>query len=104
MKIAVIGEKKLSLTFHALGAVVFGVENESDVESACKEIEEGDYGVVFITEDILREYSKSFDSLYGKALPAVLSIPGLESNKEKRDHMGEIIERALGSKLPEDQK
>lgn len=99
MKIAVIGEKSSTLAFHGIGTEVFGVETRKDIEKAKQEIEENGFAVVFVTETIFEKHKEELEELYGKTLPAVLTIPGASGKKEKKDRMDEIMERALGSKL-----
>ncbi|MDD5146194.1 MAG: V-type ATP synthase subunit F [Candidatus Pacebacteria bacterium] len=98
MKIGIIGEKKSVLAFQALGIQTFGVSNESDLNITLQQIREGDFAVIFVTEDMMQKYGQEIELLMRGALPAVLVVPGVSGVGEKgRESLKRIMERALGS-------
>ena len=100
MKVAVLGKKKIVLAFKSLGVSVFGIDREEDFNSAATEIENGDYSILFVTEDVAQKYNKKIEHFYTKTLPAILIIPGAgQSQGIGKDGLKKTIERALGSDL-----
>lgn len=100
MKVAVLGEKKVVLAFKSLGVSVFGIDKEEDFSSATTEIENDDYSILFITEDIAQKYNKKIEHFYTKTLPAILIIPGAGQNQGiGKNSLKKTIKRALGSDL-----
>jgi len=102
MQIGIIGEKKSILAFHALGVDVFGVSSADDLLKTKEEIEKQDFAIIFITEDIAKDYPEEIDSFYKETLPAVLVIPGVKGSLGLgKQGLKKILERALGSDILE---
>lgn len=100
MKLAILGEKKSILGFKALGIETFGIANRDDVQQALTEIEKNQYAILFVTEEIIDQYTGEIESLYQKTLPAILVIPGVSSKVKKgKEALKKIVERALGSEM-----
>lgn len=100
MKLAILGEKKSILGFKALGVETFGIGKREDFFRALQEIETGKYAILFITEEIAKNYERDLEKFYQKTLPAVLIIPGISKRTEKgKETLRKIIERALGSEM-----
>lgn len=98
MKIAILGEKKSVLPFRALGADVFCVKSERDMESIKTEMENGDFALVFIAEEIARKYQKHLEPLYERTMPALVVIPGAYGSWGRgAEDLTKSLARALGS-------
>lgn len=98
MKIAAVGSKQSVLGFKALGAEVFGIDNEEDLHNIKSQIIGSDFAAVLITEEIAKEYHDFVESLYDQALPAVLVVPSVGGEgKVGEEGLKKILERALGS-------
>jgi len=102
MRIGILGEKKSVLAFQALGVDVFGISNKDDLSEAKQEIEQREYAIIFITEDIVKKFTEEIDSFYKETLPAVLVIPGIKgASVLGKEGLKKILERALGSDILE---
>lgn len=102
MRIGILGEKKSILAFQALGVDVFGVANKDELTEAKQQIEQKEYAIIFITEDIANKYTEEIDSFYKETLPAVLVIPGIKgATGLGKEGLKKILERALGSDILE---
>jgi len=102
MKIGILGDKEIILPFRTLGVEVFEIKDEKSFAQAKKTIEEGNFGAIFITQNIKEKFEKEIESFYKKPLPAVLIIPTVQPfEKKKRKELEKIIEQALGSKIIE---
>jgi len=102
MRIGILGEKKSVLAFQALGVDVFGISSKDDLANAKQEIEQKEYAIIFITEDIVKRYTEEIDSFYKETLPAVLVIPGIKGTSGiGKEGLKKILERALGSDILE---
>ena len=102
MKIGILGEKKSILAFRALGVDVFGVESKEDLSKAKEEIEKEEFAIIFITEDIAKDYPEEIELFYQETLPATLVIPGVKGSLGLgREGLKKIVERALGSDILE---
>jgi len=100
MKIGILGEKKSILAFRALGVDVFGVDSTEDLLKAKEEIAKEEFAIIFITEDIAKDYPEEIESFYQETLPAVLVIPGVKGSLGLgREGLKKILERALGSDI-----
>ncbi len=98
MKIAAVGSKQSVLGFKALGAEVFSVANQEDLNNIKEQITGKDFGAVLITEEIASQYHDYIESLYGQALPAILVVPSVGGASEMgKEGLKKILERALGS-------
>ena len=66
------------------------------------QIEQREYAIIFITEDIVKKFTEEIDSFYKETLPAVLVIPGIKgASVLGKEGLKKILERALGSDILE---
>ncbi|MBU2545296.1 V-type ATP synthase subunit F [Patescibacteria group bacterium] len=100
MKVAILGEKKIVLAFKSLGVSVFGVDKEKDFNLAVTEIENSNYSILFVTENIVEKYKNKIEQFYKESLPAILIIPGTNNNQGiGKESLKKTIERALGADI-----
>ena len=100
MKIGIIGDKKSVLGFKALGVKTFGVNTKDDFYNVLERVKNENFGILFITEDIAKEYPQEIEELSTQTLPAVVIIPGVKGPLgEGLKSLKKIVERSLGSDI-----
>lgn len=100
LKIAVMGDKLSIFGFAALGFEVRPCEDGADAAKLLKELAEGPYGVVYITEALAAQIPEEIRALRDRPTPAVILIPGLFGNTGAgKRGVEESVEKAVGSKL-----
>jgi len=75
-KAGVIGDKDSILGFKAVGLSVFPVTNPMEAEKALRQMAEGQYAVIYITEQAAKDITHVIDEYNDKRLPAIIPIPG----------------------------
>lgn len=95
-KMAIIGDGDSITVFKAAGVSAFPAENEVKAKEILRKIA-GDYGVIFLTEELyrpLRDFLKRFDE---QPYPVVLGIPSKNgSTGLGEETLKNAMERALG--------
>jgi len=100
MRVAILGQKKSALAFKALGIETFGISSKEDLAKAKEKIFKDNLAILFITEDIAKNYHQEIEEFYQKTLPAVLLVPGVSGKSEMgKQGLKRILERALGSDI-----
>ena len=101
-KIAAIGDRESVLGFKAIGMEVFIPADKNECQSTLSKLCNEDYGIIYITEEF-SNYCTDIIKKYENAIsPAIILIPGVKSNTgEGMRQLGRIIEKAVGSQLPE---
>lgn len=91
MKLGILGNKNSILGFKAIGLDVFDNLKNVDLKK---------YGILFITEDCSKKYSKQLDEISGQALPAILTVPSAQgATKQGIQNLKKIVEKAVGSDI-----
>ncbi len=99
-KLAIIGSPDSVLGWKALGLETFGVLNVDEGQEALKKIDNGEYAIVFITEDWFSKLNEPIEKLQAKALPAVISVPSQHgSSGSGLESLRKIVEQAVGSDI-----
>lgn len=75
-KIAVIGDKGSTMGFKVVGFDTFQVEEGRAIEDLVEELVRRDYGIIFVTEDLLGDNGPVVDKYKEEMLPAIIPIPG----------------------------
>lgn len=102
-KIAVIGDRDSIYGFAALGLDIYPVVEPVDpIEAARKlrEIAEGGYAVIYITESLASRLEAEIDRYRAERLPAIIPIPGVSGNTGMGMKMvKKSVEQAVGSDI-----
>ena len=99
-KAAVIGDYDSSFGFGALGLSIFPVEDYEEAEKILKRIIEVDYKVIYITEDIYSNISKTVSEYSEEMTPAIIPIPGVKGNTGIGvQNVKKFVEQAVGSDI-----
>ena len=74
-KIAVLGDRDSILGFKSLGIDVFAVTGPAEALGVLKKLAAGDYGVIYMTEELVEELADPVNELNKRFLPVVVPIP-----------------------------
>lgn len=99
-RIAVVGDKDSIYGFSSLGIEVIDfdkVENKSD---KFKEMCNGSYAVIYITEALAKELEREIDHFSEQQTPAIIPIPGVKGNTgDGIARVKKSVEQAVGSDI-----
>lgn len=106
-RIAIIGPKKMTSGFKALGVDIFDAENGEQALAALKntrataDTNTTRYAVVILMEKLVKEIPEDeYTRATQGALPAVVILPGIEgSSGEGIAKLKKLAERAVGSDI-----
>lgn len=99
-RVAVIGDKESIYGFAALGLDVFFVAQNEDAEPIFKKITQGDYAVIYITEQLAAVLSDEIAKFSYKPSPAIIQIPGVTGNTGAGiAAVKKSVEKAVGSDI-----
>jgi len=98
-KIAVLGDRQSVVSFAALGLGVFPVETEEEALAVFRKLaRDGEYAIIYVTEQLLTILKTEIDKYQDSVTPAVILIP------DRRGSLGlgsaalqSAVERAVGS-------
>jgi len=98
-KIAVIGDKDVTLAFRALGMDVYHDMTHDDIKARIQMLEAEGCGIIFITDAVatqVYEFLKTYDA---KPYPVIMSLPDIGGDKESYSiqKIFKNMERAVGS-------
>ncbi len=97
-KVAIIGDADLVFAFRALGIKVFSPKNMDEARSAMERIEEEEFALCFLQEDIMEGLEKEREVLVQKFCPVVV---GFSDYRKVTDYlermMREMAIKATGS-------
>ena len=102
-KIAVLGDRDSIYGFAALGLDICPVALSDDAAEAgrkLKELAEGDYAVIYITEALAEKLKSEIHRYRSARLPAIIPIPGVSGNTGLGMRMvKKSVEQAVGSDI-----
>ena len=99
-KIAVIGDKDSVLAFKILGVDVFITLDAQEARKTIDRIAKENYGIIFVTEQLVKDIPETIKRYNSEIIPAVILIP---SNKGRLNiglaNIDKNVEKAIGSKI-----
>ena len=99
-KAAVMGDYDSIYGFAALGLEVFGVKNEENAKSVFKNLVNGGYAVVYMTESCGAMLEEEIEKVAEAQVPAVILIPGISGNTGKGlEGVRTSVLKAVGSDI-----
>lgn len=99
-KAAVIGDRDSIYGFAALGLFTFPVTEQAEAAKKLRELCEGDYAVVYITEALAETLSAEIAHYSAAPLPAIIPIPGVSGNTGMGiRNVKKSVEQAVGSDI-----
>lgn len=99
-KLAVLGDRDSIYGYGALGLDTYPVNNTEEAAKTLKNLAEGQYAVIYITESLQAELEVEIDRYVTEALPAIIPIPGVSGNTGMgMRSVKKSVERAVGSDI-----
>ncbi|MCI9274015.1 MAG: V-type ATP synthase subunit F [Clostridiales bacterium] len=99
-RVAVIGDRDSIYGFAALGLDVFPVSELIEAGKTLRQLAEGNYAVIFITESLAQGLERELDHYRNLPLPAIIPIPGVSGNTGMGVKMvKKSVEQAVGSDI-----
>jgi len=99
-KIAVMGDRDSIYGFAAVGLEPFPVTDPAEAAEKLKELVEGNYAVIYITEALAAVLEKEIIHFSERELPAIILIPGVSGNTGKGiQAVKRSVEQAVGSDI-----
>ena len=102
-KIAAMGDKDSIYGFASIGLEIYPIDEPSDAIRQIRQMVDGGYAVIFITEQLATEIESELDRYRGLATPAIIPIPGvLGSTGLGMRNVSKSVEQAVGSDILSD--
>lgn len=99
-KIAVMGDRDSIYGFAAVGLEPFPIEDVDAAKAKLRELAEGNYAVIYITEKLANELEHEIQHYASSPLPAIILIPGVSGNTGKGLlAVKQSVEKAVGSDI-----
>ncbi|MDY4060294.1 MAG: V-type ATP synthase subunit F [Anaerovoracaceae bacterium] len=95
-----MGDRESVMSFKALGLDVFPCEAEEEARKILHEIAKDKYGIIYVTEDLIKSIEKDIDRYNDSIIPAIIPIP----SRQGASGMGMMnvkksVERAVGADI-----
>lgn len=99
-RVAVIGDRDSIYGFASLGLDVFFAENSKEALPVFKGLANGEYAVIYITEQLAEGLAAEIEKYSYLPTPAIISIPGLRGNTGQGiANVKKSVEKAVGSDI-----
>lgn len=99
-KIAVIGDRGSIMGFKAVGFDVFEQSEEESIAGLVSELNKKEYGIIFVTEELIAANPDVVDRYKDEMLPAIIPIPGRNGSLGiGMDNIHRNVERAVGADI-----
>ena len=100
VKIAFFGDRESIKGFAAVGINTFPCDDLANAKSIFKELCAGEYGVIYITEELALELESEIAEFDEKFLPAIIPLPGVKNNNGIGvNRLKASVEKAVGSDI-----
>ena len=99
-KIAVMGDYDSIYGFSALGLDIYPTDAKEEAAKVLRQLAEGEYGIIYITEELAEELSHEIGRYSAKPLPSIIRIPGVKGNTGAGIRgVKKTVEQAVGSDI-----
>lgn len=99
-RIGVIGDSASILGFKAVGLDVYTTESVDEARVCLKSWADGEYAIIYITEDLAAELEKEIDKYKDSRLPAIIPIPNRKGPSGTGiRNVSKAVERAVGADI-----
>lgn len=100
VKIAFFGDRESIKGFAAVGINICPCDDLSQAKAQFKTLCSGDYGIIYITEELAEELSQEIAEFDEKFLPAIIPLPGVKNNNGiGENRLRASVEKAVGSDI-----
>ena len=100
VKIAFLGDSESIKGFAAVGINIFPCDDKAQAAEKLKELCAGDYGVIYITEELAAELYTEISRYDEKLTPAIIPLPGVKNNNGIGiNRLKASVEKAVGSDI-----
>jgi V/A-type H+-transporting ATPase subunit F len=98
--IAFIGDRDTVWPFKSLGADVFFSDEHESVPRLVQEVSQGDFSVIFVTEDVYDEAKDRIDKFFEAPRPTFAIIPSLKGGRGVAAQIiRNSVRRAMGAEF-----
>ena len=95
-----MGDRDSIYGFAALGLDTFPVTDQAEASKKLRQLAEGEYAVVYITEALAAQIQAEIDRYRLAPLPAIIPIPGVSGNTGMGIlNVKKSVEQAVGSDI-----
>ena len=99
-RIGVIGDYDSICGFSALGMDIFPVDSVEKAKKKLRELDNDEYGIVYVTEQILENMPEEYSRYENQMLPAVVPIPSFSgSTGFGLERVSNYVKKAVGSDI-----
>lgn len=99
-KIGVIGDYDSICAFGALGLDIYPCDSADDAETQLKKLADGNYGIIYITEQYIEKIPGLFEKYMERQTPAIIPIPSCKgSTGFGIGNVKKYVEQAVGSDI-----
>lgn len=99
-KIAVIGDKDSIMPFQMIGFDTVFCREPKQARSEIRRLEQENYGVIYVTEQIASEIPDTISFYREKSVPAVILIPNYKGTLNiGLSNIQENVEKAIGTNI-----
>ncbi len=99
-KIAIIGDRESIKGFAAIGISTVPCDVDDTAAQKFNELCSGEYGIVFITEELARHLEEEIAKYDNKFIPAIIPLTGVKNNNGiGMDRLKASVEKAVGSDI-----
>lgn len=100
VRVAVLGDTESVKGFAALGLDIYPCDDVQQAAPLLRKLAGGDYGVIYVTEELVSVLERDIKKLDDQLLPAVIPIPGVKGNTGAGvQRLRDSVERAVGSDI-----
>ncbi len=100
LRVAAMGDTESVKGFAAVGLDVYPCDTPAEAPALFHRLTAGEYGVIFLTEELTEVLSREVAALDGASLPAVIPIPGVKNNTGVGlRRLSEAVEKAVGADI-----
>ncbi len=100
VKIAFLGDSESVKGYAAIGIKAFPCDEAEKAESIFKELCSGEYGIIFITEELALPLSDEIAKYDEKFMPTIIPLPGVKNNNGIGiSRLKASVEKAVGSDI-----
>lgn len=100
-RVAVLGDNESIKGFAAIGLDIFPCDDKENAHTVFRRIADGgEYGIIFITEELMAPLEKELRRVADRITPSVVPIPGVKGNDGSGvNRLRGFVEQAVGSDI-----